>query len=61
MRITRIVETSVPLRGEIANALVDFSRHTVSMVAVVSDGFDRRHAFPSPGMLVKSVERQWIT
>jgi L-alanine-DL-glutamate epimerase-like enolase superfamily enzyme len=37
MRITQIRETPVRLHGEIANASVDFSTHTVSLVAVVSD------------------------
>jgi L-alanine-DL-glutamate epimerase-like enolase superfamily enzyme len=37
MRITAIRELSVPLQGDVANALVNFSRHTVSLVAVVSD------------------------
>jgi L-alanine-DL-glutamate epimerase-like enolase superfamily enzyme len=55
MRITRIVETSVPLRGEIANALVDFSRHTVSLVAVVSDRI--RHGNPVTGVAFNSIGR----
>ncbi|WP_042886094.1 enolase C-terminal domain-like protein [Cupriavidus necator] len=37
MRITRILETTVPLAGNIANALVNFSEHTISLVAVQSD------------------------
>lgn len=55
MRITRIVETSVPLRGEIANALVDFSRHTVSLVAVVTDRM--RHGKPLTGVAFNSIGR----
>lgn len=55
MRITQIVETSVPLRGEIANALVDFSRHTVSLVAVVSDQI--RHGKPVTGVAFNSIGR----
>ncbi|RRR47844.1 mandelate racemase [Mycolicibacter terrae] len=55
MRITRIVETSVPLRGEIANALVDFSRHTVSLVAVVTDRI--RHGEPVTGVAFNSIGR----
>lgn len=55
MRITRIVETSVPLRGEIANALVDFSRHTVSLVAVVSD--QARNGKPVIGVAFNSIGR----
>jgi L-alanine-DL-glutamate epimerase-like enolase superfamily enzyme len=37
MRITEIRELSVPLQGNIANALVNFSEHTVSLVAVFTD------------------------
>lgn len=55
MRITRIVETSVPLHGEIANALVDFSRHTVSLVAVVTDRI--RSGKPVTGIAFNSIGR----
>jgi L-alanine-DL-glutamate epimerase-like enolase superfamily enzyme len=37
MRITEIRELTVPLEGNISNAMVNFSEHTVSLVAVVSD------------------------
>ncbi len=37
MRIKAIHEKTVQLQGNIANAVVDFSKHTVSLVAVVSD------------------------
>lgn len=37
MRITDIRELSVPLEGNVANAVVSFSDHTVSLVAVVTD------------------------
>ena len=37
MRIKAIHEKTVNLQGNIANAVVDFSTHTVSLVAVVSD------------------------
>ena len=37
MRITKIVETSAPLRSSIANAVIDFSQMTVSVVAVFTD------------------------
>jgi D(-)-tartrate dehydratase len=37
MRITSIRERSVPLAGDIANAVVNFAEHTVSLVAVESD------------------------
>lgn len=37
MRITDIRELAVPLEGNIANALVNFSEHTVSLVAICTD------------------------
>ena len=37
MRITRIVETSAPLSSTIANAVIDFSQMTISVVAVFTD------------------------
>lgn len=37
MRIKEIRELSVPLVGSVANSLVNFSEHTVSLVAVVTD------------------------
>ena len=37
MRITQVRELTVPLTGKVANAVVDFSGHTVSLVALVSD------------------------
>ena len=37
MRITEIRDISVPLEGNISNAVVSFNDHTVSLVAVVSD------------------------
>ncbi|MGV0624619.1 enolase C-terminal domain-like protein [Mycolicibacter minnesotensis] len=55
MRITQIIETPVRLRGEIANALVDFSRHTVSLVAVVSDQI--RDGKPVTGVAFNSIGR----
>lgn len=36
MRITQIRELTVPLVGQVANAVVDFSGHTVSLVALVT-------------------------
>lgn len=55
MRITEIIETPVRLRGEIANALVDFSRHTVSLVVVVSDQV--RNGQPVTGVAFNSIGR----
>ncbi len=37
MRIIHTSELTVPLRGDIANAVVNFAEHTVSLVALVSD------------------------
>lgn len=55
MRITKIIELPVTLRGEIANALVDFSQHTISMVAVVSDVI--RNGKPLAGVAFNSIGR----
>ncbi|ALM86660.1 enolase C-terminal domain-like protein [Bordetella sp. N] len=37
MKITAIREISVPMEGNVANALVNFSEHDISLVALVSD------------------------
>lgn len=37
MRILEIRELTVPLSGNVANAVVSFSEHTVSLVALISD------------------------
>ncbi len=37
MRITEIREVSVPLRSSMRNAFIDFSRMTISVVAVITD------------------------
>lgn len=59
MRISHIVETSVRLQGgssgAIANAVVDFSGHTVSLVAVVSDVV--RNGQPVTGVAFNSIGR----
>ncbi len=55
MRITAIVETPIPLRGNVANALVNFSGHTVSLVAVVSDVI--RDGKPVTGVAFNSIGR----
>lgn len=55
MRVTQIVETPVRLRGGGANAMVDFSRHTVSLVAVVSDVI--RNGAPVAGVAFDSIGR----
>lgn len=59
MRITAIVERAVCLdggqRGGPANAVVDFSGHTVSLVAVITDVI--RHARPVVGVAFDSIGR----
>lgn len=37
MRSTEVRELELPLEGGVANAVVSFSEHTVSLVAVVTD------------------------
>ncbi|WP_144636366.1 enolase C-terminal domain-like protein [Bordetella genomosp. 13] len=37
MKITDVREISVPMEGNVANALVNFSEHDISLVALVSD------------------------
>ena len=55
MRITDIRELSVPLQGNIANALVNFSEHTVSLVAVFTDVV--RNGKPVIGLAFDSIGR----
>lgn len=55
MRIVDIRELSVPLEGNIANALVNFSEHTVSLLAVVSDVV--RDGRPVCGVAFNSIGR----
>lgn len=55
MRITDVREVSVPLEGNIANALVNFSEHTISLVAVFSDVL--RHGRPVVGLAFDSIGR----
>ena len=52
MRITEIRQLSVNLRGKLRNAVVDFSQHTVSLVALVSDVY--RHGQPIIGIAFNS-------
>ncbi|MCB1742057.1 MAG: mandelate racemase [Gammaproteobacteria bacterium] len=62
MRIIDIRELAVPLQGNIANAMVNFAAHTVSLVAVQTDvirngrplcgiGFDSIGRFAQSGLL----------
>ncbi|WP_028603068.1 mandelate racemase/muconate lactonizing enzyme family protein [Ottowia thiooxydans] len=55
MRITDIRELTVPLEGNIANALVNFSEHTVSLVAVFTDVV--RQGKPLVGLAFDSIGR----
>jgi len=55
MRITDIRELSVPLQGNITNALVNFAEHTVSLVAVCTDVV--RDGRPVTGLAFNSIGR----
>ena len=55
MRIVDIRECSVALQGNIANAVVNFSNHTVSLVALVSDQV--RNGRPVVGFGFNSIGR----
>ncbi|MES2264849.1 MAG: mandelate racemase/muconate lactonizing enzyme family protein [Pseudomonadota bacterium] len=55
MRITAIKEITVPLEGNIANAVVNFAEHTISLVAVVSDVI--RDGKPLTGYAFNSIGR----
>jgi len=55
MRIVDIREVTVPLQGDIANAVVSFSDHTVSLIALVSD--EVRNGQPLIGFGFNSIGR----
>jgi D(-)-tartrate dehydratase len=55
MRIVDIRELSVPLEGNIANAVVSFAEHDVSLVAVVTDAV--RYGKPVIGYAFDSIGR----
>lgn len=55
MRITEVRHSRVPLRGNISNAVVNFSAHDVSLVAVVSDVI--RNNRPVVGVAFNSIGR----
>lgn len=55
MKIVEVREMPVRLSGNIANAVVDFSRHTVSLVALVSDVM--RNGRPVTGFAFNSIGR----
>lgn len=54
-RITEIRELTVPLDGAVSNAVVSFSGHTVSLVAMVSDV--ARNGRPVVGLAFNSIGR----
>ena len=55
MRITAVREIAVNLQGNVANSVVDFSHHTVSLVAIISDQF--RAGKPVIGLAFNSIGR----
>ena len=55
MRITRIEERSVKLNGDIANALVNFSEHTISLIQIHTDVV--RHGKTVTGVAFNSIGR----
>jgi L-alanine-DL-glutamate epimerase-like enolase superfamily enzyme len=55
MKITKIVERTVPLRANISNSLVNFSHHTISLVALVTDVV--RNGKPVVGVAFDSIGR----
>ncbi len=55
MRITDVQELTVPLEGNIANALVSFADHTVSLVAITVDAV--RNGKPVIGYAFDSIGR----
>jgi L-alanine-DL-glutamate epimerase-like enolase superfamily enzyme len=55
VRIVEARELTVPLHGEVANAVVSFAGHTVSLVALISD--QRRNGRPVVGFGFNSIGR----
>ncbi|VVD61475.1 enolase C-terminal domain-like protein [Pandoraea cepalis] len=55
MRITAIKEITVPLEGNVANAFVNFSEHTISLVALETDVI--RNGKPVVGYAFDSIGR----
>jgi L-alanine-DL-glutamate epimerase-like enolase superfamily enzyme len=55
MKIVNILQRTVRLQSNISNALVNFSSHTVSLVALVSDQV--RHGRPVVGFAFNSIGR----
>ena len=55
MKITNILEKSVPLKSNVSNAVINFSTHTVSLVALVTDQV--RNGKPVIGLSFNSIGR----
>jgi L-alanine-DL-glutamate epimerase-like enolase superfamily enzyme len=55
MRITAVKELAVPIQGNIANAMVNFASHDISLVALVSDVI--RKGKPVTGYAFNSIGR----
>ncbi|MDR1827882.1 MAG: mandelate racemase [Methylobacteriaceae bacterium] len=55
MKIKEIRHLSVPVTGNIANAVVNFSEHTISLVAVITD--EVRNGRPVTGIAFDSIGR----
>lgn len=55
MKIVNILEKSVPLNSNISNSLVNFSSHTVSLIALVTD--QQRNGRPVVGLSFNSIGR----
>ncbi len=55
MRITSVREITVPLEGNVANAFVNFSEHTISLVALQTDVL--RNGKPVTGYALDSIGR----
>lgn len=55
MKILKVIEQPVRLEGNISNALVNFSNHTVSIVAVITDQF--KNGLPLVGLAFNSIGR----
>jgi L-alanine-DL-glutamate epimerase-like enolase superfamily enzyme len=55
MQIVDVRELTVPLAGDVANAVVSFAGHTVSLVALISDQV--RHGRPVTGFGFNSIGR----
>ena len=55
MKITNILEKSVPLKSNVSNSVINFSTHTVSLVALVTDQV--RNGKPVIGLSFNSIGR----